>query len=81
MRKLLGVLLALVVATGVIGFFRGWYTVEKIDEGTITNISLRIDRQRVQEDADAVRQKVGSLTGQKSAEPEEAADESASPEP
>ena len=61
MKKLLGVLLGLVFALAVVGFFRGWLSISKTSEETKTDIHLTIDRQRIQEDVDLARDKVGQL--------------------
>lgn len=61
MRKLLGVVLGLAIVLIGIGFFRSWFTVTKTDEGTDTNVNLKIDRQRIKEDVDMVRKKAGEL--------------------
>ena len=71
MRKLLGVLLGLAIVLGAIGFFRSWFTVTKTDEGTDSNINLKIDRLRIKEDVDMVRRKAGELGGGTDGESEE----------
>ena len=71
MRKLLGVLLGLALVLGGIGFLRSWFTVTKTDEGTDTNINLRIDRQRIEEDVNKARKKAGELGGGTDGESEE----------
>ena len=71
MRKLLGVLLGLAIVLGVIGFFRSWYTVSKTDEGTDTNINLKINRQRIKEDVDMAKKKAGELGGRTNGESDE----------
>ena len=63
MRKLLGVLLGLALVLGAIGFFRSWFTVTKTDEGTDTNINLKIDKQRIKDDVDMAKKKAGELGG------------------
>lgn len=73
MRKLLGVLLGLALVLTAIGFFRNWFNVTKTEEGTDTNINLKIDRQRIKEDVDRVREKASELGDD---EPEEGQDES-----
>jgi hypothetical protein len=75
MKKLLGVLLGLAIVLAAVGFFRGWFSITTTDEGTDTNVNLRIDRQRIKEDADLAREKAGELGSRMSgdtAEEEEA---------
>ena len=72
MKKLLGVLLGLVIVLGAVGFFRGWFSVSSMDEGTDTNINLRIHKERIKEDADLAREKAGELGNRISGDSEEA---------
>jgi hypothetical protein len=61
MKKLLGVLLGLAIFLSAVGFFRGWFSLSTTVEETTTTIHLLIDRQRIKEDVDLAREKVGAL--------------------
>ena len=62
MKKALQVLLMLAIAAAVIGYFRNWYTVNRVNEEQKTNINISIDRQRIQEDLDLAAQKAKGVT-------------------
>jgi hypothetical protein len=61
MKKLLGVVLGLAIALILVGFVRNWFSLSRTDEETTTTIHLTINRQRLQQDAAAARQKIDSL--------------------
>jgi hypothetical protein len=62
MKKAFRVLLVLAIAAAVIGHFRNWYTVSRVNEEQKTNINISIDRQRIREDLDLVAQKAKGVT-------------------
>jgi len=62
MKKAFQVLLVLAIAAAVIGYFRNWYTVSRVNEEQKTNINISIDRQRIQEDLDPAAQKAKGVT-------------------
>jgi uncharacterized membrane protein len=62
MKKAFQVLLMLAIATAVIGYFRNWYTVNRVNEEQKTNINISIDRQRIQEDLDLAAEKAKGVT-------------------
>jgi len=62
MKKAFQVLLVLAIAAAVIGYFRNWYTVSRVNEEQKTNINISIDRQRIQEDLDLAAQKAKGVT-------------------
>ncbi len=62
MKKAFQVLLVLAIAAAVIGYFRNWYTVSRVNEEQKTNINISIDRQRIQEDLDMAAQKAKGVT-------------------
>ena len=64
MKKVFQVLLVLAVAAAVIGYFRNWFTVTRVDEEQKTNINISIDRQRIKEDLDLAAEKAKNATGQ-----------------
>ena len=65
MKKLLVVLFVLVVSVVAIGFYRGWFALSSPDAGTgnnQVNVNLTVDRDRMNEDAKAVKKKSVDLT-------------------
>lgn len=50
MRKLLGTLVIVFLVLAIIGNSRGWFTVNRQDEGTQTELQVRINRERIRED-------------------------------
>ena len=62
MKKVFQVLLVLAIAAAVIGFFRNWYTVTRVNEEQKTNINVTIDRQRIKEDLDLATKKAQGVT-------------------
>ncbi len=71
MGKILRVLLLLAFVAAVVGYFRSWYTVSRLDEDQHTNITVKIDRQRVRHDLDVAAAKVRHLAGRDQAESSE----------
>lgn len=72
MKKVFRVLLVLAIAAAVLGYFRNWYTVSRVNEEQKTKINVTIDRQRIKEDLDLATKKAQGVTnrirGQESAE-------------
>ncbi len=64
MAKIFRVLLVLALAAAVIGYFRNWYTVTRVDAEQQTNINVQINRQRIKEDVDRATERVRKITGQ-----------------
>ena len=64
MAKIFRVLLVLALVAAVIGHFRNWYTVTRMDEEQQININIKIDRQRIKEDVDRATDRVRRITGQ-----------------
>jgi hypothetical protein len=75
MKKLLGVLLGLAIFLTAVGFFRDWFSLSRTVEETTTTIHLLIDRQRIKEDVDIAREKVGALGDRIGGENENAREE------
>ncbi len=83
MRKFIGTLAILILLVGGIGYSRGWFDFTKSDEPGSTNIELKIDREKIKEDAEMVKEKAKELTNRDSPsssdapvqESEDAADE------
>jgi hypothetical protein len=66
-RSFIMVLLVLLVCVGAVGFYRGWFTLSSrnLDAGSNkVNINLTVDRDKIQEDAETVKNKATELTGQ-----------------
>ena len=66
-RSLITVLLVLLVCVVAVGFYRGWFTLSgrNLDAGSNkVNINLTVDRDKMQEDAETVKNKATELTGQ-----------------
>lgn len=66
MRKLLAVVFVLVICVVGFGFYRGWFALSSPDpaEGSNqVNINLATDPDKMQEDAEAVKDKAAELTG------------------
>ena len=61
MAKIFRVLLVLALVAAVIGYFRAWYTVTRVDVEQQTNIIVQINRQRIKEDLDLAAQKARGL--------------------
>jgi hypothetical protein len=65
--KMLGAVLLLIVVVGGFGFFRGWFSVSSEPAGPTTrnvDVNLSVDRDKIDADADAVKEKVEELTGE-----------------
>ena len=62
MRKLLGTLVIFVAIVGAIGFFRGWFDISTTDEPGNTNIELKIDTDRIKQDAATAKDKAREFT-------------------
>ena len=61
MRKLLGTLVILAIIICVFGFFRGWFSVGVENHTSETNVEIRIDKEKIKEDAQAAADRVGQL--------------------
>lgn len=55
MRKLLGTLTLLLVVIGLVGFWRGWFTMSTNSEAEKTKIEVTIDRDAVKADTAKLR--------------------------
>ena len=65
MKKLFVVLFVLVVCVVAIGFYRGWFglTSSNADDGSNkANVKLTVDKDKMKEDAGAVKKKSVELT-------------------
>ncbi len=57
MRKFLGTLVILALIVVGVGFYRGWFGVSTEDQPGETNVELRIDKDKIKQDAEAVSDK------------------------
>lgn len=66
MKRLCGILVALAVVVVGIGFYRGWFVVTSGRESLShkIDVNLTVDADKVQADADAVKDKAAELAGQ-----------------
>ncbi len=65
-RSVISLLLVLLVGVAAVGFYRGWFTLSshRPDAGSNNvNINLTVDRDKMQEDAEAVQVKATELAG------------------
>lgn len=64
--KVFGVLFLLLVLAGGIGFYRGWFSMNS-DQGNSdsrnVDVNLTMDREKIDADADTVKDNVQELTG------------------
>ena len=65
MNRLFAVLLVIVLLLVGVGFYRSWFAVSSPadPDGNKVNVSLTVDGDKVQEDAQAVQQRATELTG------------------
>ena len=65
-RTVVTVLLVLLVGVVALGFYRGWFALSSRSPeagGNKVNVNLTVDRDRMQEDAEAVKNRAAELTG------------------
>jgi hypothetical protein len=65
MKRAVVVLFVLVLGVVAFGFYRGWFAFSShdADDGTNkVNVNLTVDRDKMQEDAETVKQKTTELT-------------------
>lgn len=59
--RALGVLFVLVLVVAAIGWFRGWFRVETSLAGGRDEVALRVDRERIEDDARRAKAKIEAL--------------------
>lgn len=80
MNRFLLVLVLLLAGVAGLGFYRGWFSVAKDNTDHKTNMTLSVDRDKIQDDKETarervqefgskVKEKVGTATGQSKREP------------
>jgi hypothetical protein len=62
MRKFLGTLLIIALIIAGVGVYRGWFGFSTDDQPNETNVELRIDKERIRQDAEAATEKARRLT-------------------
>jgi preprotein translocase subunit SecF len=64
MKKLFAVLFLLALLVIALGFYRGWFVLSSrdADEGNKVNVNLAVDKDKMEEDAKAVKKKTTELT-------------------
>jgi hypothetical protein len=65
-RTVITVLLVLLVGVVAVGFYRGWFALSSRGReagSNKVNINLTVDQDKMQEDAETVKQKAAELTG------------------
>lgn len=65
MNRFISFVLFLVVITVCIGFFRGWFSLSTNKEllGNKLDVNLKVDRDKMEDDAKAIQEKTKSLIG------------------
>lgn len=59
--RALGVLFVVVLVVAAFGWFRGWYRVETSSAGERDEVALRVDRDRIEDDARRAKAKIEAL--------------------
>jgi hypothetical protein len=65
MSRILGLLVIVALVVGAIGYYRGWLATETSRDDQKTNINLSVDREKMQQDVDALKRKAGSIVEKK----------------
>ena len=58
MRKFLGTLVIIAVVLFVVGLFRDWFSVSRESQPGETNVELKINKEKIREDAQAAKAKL-----------------------
>ncbi|MFL5245831.1 MAG: hypothetical protein ACJ8FY_27470 [Gemmataceae bacterium] len=61
MTRLLGILVLLVVGVVALGLYQGWFTVTSDNADDKTNINIKVDKKKMQEDEKKAEQKAQEL--------------------
>jgi cell division protein FtsX len=65
MKRLLAVVVVLALLVIGVGFYRGWFAVSQTDPetgGNKVNVNLTVDKDKMQEDAEAVKKQAAELS-------------------
>ncbi len=66
MKRFIAVVVLVVLLLIGVGFYRGWFAVSSSEAGKASNkvnVNLTVDRDKIEEDAEAVKNKTTELTG------------------
>jgi hypothetical protein len=65
MKKLCSLLIVLAILVAGLGFYRGWFTLSsgRHVESNKVDVNLTVDRDKVNEDAEKLKDKTTELTG------------------
>ena len=65
MKRILAVVVVVALLVIGVGFYRGWFAVSssEADKSSKVNVNLTVDRDKIEEDAEAVKNKTTELTG------------------
>ena len=77
MKRLLTILFVLALVIVGVGFYQGWFTLSspEPDQGNQININLEIDKDKMKEDADSLKNKAKDLTDNVTGRDQETVDE------
>ncbi len=77
MNRLLAILFVLVLIIVGVGFYQGWFTLSsrEPEQGNQININLEIDKDKMKEDADSLKNKAKDLTDNVTGSDQETDDE------
>ena len=66
MKRFIAVVVLVVLLLIGVGFYRGWFAASNSEAGKASNkvnVNLTVDRDKIEEDAEAVKNKTTELTG------------------
>lgn len=61
MNRLVRLLVVLVVAVAIVGYYRGWFTLSTDSTGQTTSITITADKEKLQEDRESAQKNVEDL--------------------
>ena len=62
MKNTLLLLLVAMLGLVVLGFYRGWFSTETSTQDHKTNVNFSVDRDKIQDDVNALKKKAGGST-------------------
>ena len=65
MKRFIAIVVMVALLVIGIGFYRGWFAVSSSEDAAPSkvNVNLTVDRDKIEEDAEAVKNKTSELTG------------------
>jgi hypothetical protein len=81
MSRLFVLLLVLAIGIGALGYYRGWFTVSTTDSPGGPGVNIGVDREKVRQDKERVKEKVEGVAGGKGHNGKERADQAHTPPP